>query len=197
MRTVSIQLYKFTELPTERAKERARDWFRRGDEFDGESVIADFLEVARLLGYENVEQRWTGFSSQGDGASFTGSWTAAKVDADRLRQWAPKDEELHKIALKLQDIKVEYPNAEANLVDGRSRYCNENSVDFEAGVGWDYKSGWGVTFGEFTTTSRELMRWLYQQLEKEYEYQQSAEYVDETIEINEYEFTEDGDFWDE
>lgn len=39
---------------------------------------------------------------------------------------------------------------------------------------------------------RDYMRWIYKQLEKEHEYQNSNEVVDETITINEYEFDEDG-----
>ena len=33
MRTETITIYKFDELPTERAKERARDWWREGMDF--------------------------------------------------------------------------------------------------------------------------------------------------------------------
>ncbi len=36
------------------------------------------------------------------------------------------------------------------------------------------------------------MNWIYRQLEKEYEYQNSDECVDENILCNSYTFTEDG-----
>jgi hypothetical protein len=39
---------------------------------------------------------------------------------------------------------------------------------------------------------RDLARWLYRQLEREYEYLTSDEMVDETIIANEYTFTETG-----
>lgn len=39
---------------------------------------------------------------------------------------------------------------------------------------------------------RDLARWLYRQLEREYEYQTSDEAIDETILANEYTFTETG-----
>lgn len=39
---------------------------------------------------------------------------------------------------------------------------------------------------------RELARWLYRQLEREYEYLSSDETVDEAIAVNDYTFTEDG-----
>jgi hypothetical protein len=36
------------------------------------------------------------------------------------------------------------------------------------------------------------MRWIYRQLEAEYDYRMSAESVEESILINEYEFDENG-----
>lgn len=39
---------------------------------------------------------------------------------------------------------------------------------------------------------RDLARWLYRRLEREYDYLSSDEAVDETIEANEYTFTEAG-----
>jgi hypothetical protein len=39
---------------------------------------------------------------------------------------------------------------------------------------------------------RDLARWLYRQLEREYEYLSSDEMVDEAILANDYTFTDDG-----
>ena len=43
-----------------------------------------------------------------------------------------------------------------------------------------------------TEALRDLARWLYRQLEREYEYLTSDEAVDDAITANEYTFTEDG-----
>ena len=43
-----------------------------------------------------------------------------------------------------------------------------------------------------TEALRDLARWLYRQLEREYEYLTSDEAVDETIAANDYTFTETG-----
>jgi hypothetical protein len=40
---------------------------------------------------------------------------------------------------------------------------------------------------------RDLMQWLYDSLEREYDTTQADEQVDESIRCNEYEFDEDGD----
>lgn len=45
---------------------------------------------------------------------------------------------------------------------------------------------------EIAETLRDYMHWIYRQLEKEYDYLNSDEAVDESIKANEYEFTEDG-----
>lgn len=39
---------------------------------------------------------------------------------------------------------------------------------------------------------RDLARWLYRQLEREYDYQTSDEVADESIEANGYTFTDEG-----
>ena len=43
-----------------------------------------------------------------------------------------------------------------------------------------------------TEALRDLARWLYRQLEREYDYLSSDEVVDETIAANQYTFTEAG-----
>jgi hypothetical protein len=50
-------------------------------------------------------------------------------------------------------------------------------------------------FGEVRNALHSLMDWLYRTLEKEYEYHNSDEQIEESIRINEYEFDEDGNRW--
>jgi hypothetical protein len=62
----------------------------------------------------------------------------------------------------------------------------------------DNPSGQEMTTGaEDTVTEvlRDLARWLYRQLEREYEYQTSDAVVDEAIRINGYTFTGDGQWF--
>lgn len=86
-------VYKFDEL-SDSAKEKAREWFRGTDcqdfhDVHGESVIEDFCEIAGHLGFDisadDVE--WSGFSSQGDGASFTGVFTLSDMNPEALSAW--------------------------------------------------------------------------------------------------------------
>ena len=46
---------------------------------------------------------------------------------------------------------------------------------------------------EITECLRDFANWIYKQLERDYDYQNSDDAVAETIEANDYEFTEDGE----
>jgi hypothetical protein len=207
MRTISTTVYDYSELSDE-AKEKARDWYRTRWAHDsdwGESVLSDFTEAIRALGFDpasgnpNIRPRpsgiyYSGFSSQGDGACFEGSWSAvdckpAKVKA--LIEDRPKDLELVRIAVELSMLATAYPNACASLTH-RGRYYHEMTVD----VDFDPNDGNGEPDNEhteeFTELARGLMRYLYRRLESEYEYLNSDEVVAESLEVNGYEFTADG-----
>lgn len=64
------------------AKARARDWYRSGniDDFWAEYVIDEWTKELEDMGFDTVKIGYSGFSSQGDGASFT----AKRFD---LKQW--------------------------------------------------------------------------------------------------------------
>ena len=92
--TIARTIYKFDEL-SEHAKETARDWWRQceNSDFDTEFMYEDFERVAEALGVtfrrrdvplygggtrSKARIFWTGFSSQGDGASFEGAYAYVK-----------------------------------------------------------------------------------------------------------------------
>jgi len=57
-----------------RSKERARDWYRHvsaGDNYFSEFIIEDWKARLEKKGFNSPEISYSGFSSQGDGASFT------------------------------------------------------------------------------------------------------------------------------
>src|SRR5690606_34440052 len=68
-------------------------------------------------------------------------------------------------------------------------YCMDISVDRDSSV---YQAPTAGAEEEVTEALRDLARWLYRQLEREYEYRTSDEAVDEAIAANEYSFTETG-----
>lgn len=65
--------FQFDQLSDD-AKEKARDWYREasaGDNYFSEPVIEDWKARLEKKGFNDPEISWSGFSSQGDGASFT------------------------------------------------------------------------------------------------------------------------------
>lgn len=206
-RTVESTVYKFGEL-SDRAKERARDWYRRmitNDDYD--SVIDDAATMADILGI-NLRQRpiklmngstrydpciwWSGFSSQGDGACFEGSYSYAKGAAKKIRAHAPQDSELHRIASELQAIQRRNGYQLTAQCRQRGHYNHSGcmTVDVERASGErDMTSEAGETV---TQLLRDFADWIYAQLGKENDYLNSDEQVDESIDANEYEFDEEG-----
>jgi len=190
---IETTVYSFDEL-SDAAKEKARDWYREGaldyDWYD--SVYSDAKEAGRILGIEITDIFFSGFCSQGDGACFEGRYSYAKQSAKKIREYAPQDTILHSIADSLQAIQAEsFYSLEAS-VKHRGHYSHEFCTDIDV---FDGRSGdcAPVDVAEAITKElRRLMKWIYRQLEADYDYLNSDESVDETIKINEYTFTESG-----
>lgn len=193
MRTITkeIQVYTYDEL-SDNAKCRVKEWANTF-EFGAECVLDDFKTIAELLGFYDVRPRYSGFWRQGSGASFTGHYTYAKGAAKAIREYAGRDVELHAIADGLQALqRRSFYQLRANLTlcSGSNHYSHENtiSIEVERGEGWPSDE----VAEAFAELARDLMRWLYQTLEREYDYRNSDENISEHCASNGYEFTEDG-----
>jgi len=204
--TITKTIFKFNEL-SDSAKETARDWFRSCiDHDDFDTVIEDAVNMGKLLGIE-IDSKgqshcvyWSGFSSQGDGACFEGSYAYKKGSVKAIlsetgakREDASKgDKELLRIAKSLQAIqKTAFYQLTATMKhSGHYNHSGCMSVDVSR---YDDKE----TTCEQDEAIRDLMRdfanWIYKQLDAENDYLYSEENVDESIEANDYEFYEDGE----
>lgn len=202
-RVVESTLYKFSEL-SDRAKEKARDWYRDGLEFDPE--YEPFETAARLLGIDFECNRgrhgtgpnimYSGFSSQGDGASFTGTYTP-KHSSQAIRDEFGTNTELHKIADALTAFNCRYI-----LLNGSRDWSGKithsgREVHKYSMYGEVYDANGeqldGALCDEFTGIMRDFAQWIYDGLESQYDWLMSDEATDESIEANEYEFDEDGE----
>lgn len=136
---------------------------------------------------------FSGFWSQGDGASFEGGYGYAKDAARKIRLHAPEDEDLHEIADMLQIAQRRNFYQLRADISHRGRYhheyCMAISVERDSPSGQDMTSD---AEGAVTETLRDLARWLYRQLEREYDYQMSDGVIDDAILANEYTFTAEG-----
>lgn len=246
MKEVIVKAYEFDEL-SDSAKEKAREWFRSVScdyNFWSEYTLEEAEEQAALMGIDitnNKDSRgahiyWSGFSSQGDGACFEGTWRASGVKADKVADgWGPDPAttEIKRIAAVFAEIAKKYPHA-SFTVKHRGHYSHENCTEFDFTILSDEEYGKkseevadilareAVPLSEFTReaaerlsrstekrreelwgdylrveeelkeNAKDFMRWIYRQLEKEYEYQNSDEQVNENIKCNEYLFSESG-----
>jgi hypothetical protein len=188
--TQRFVVYKFDDLSKE-AKEKAIEKHREflSEVWDGDYVQDDFKEDMKKWGIDEIEIQYSGFWSQGDGASFTG-W----IDIPKFLKEAGWEKDYAKLLKAINDgediddvakiERISHHYSHANTVQVKPLYYRgeDEEVDKQADKLGD----------EMTDFVREKSRELYRKLEQSYEYETSDENVAESIRINEYEFTADG-----
>ena len=203
--TVKVTVFSFDEL-SERAKENARDWWRKGALDYGwwDAVYEYASNVAEILGID-LEQKtvklmsgrtcydpaiyFSGFCSQGDGACFDATYRYAKGAAKKIREYAPQDAEIHAIADALQATQRKaFYRLEANIRQS-GRYFD---VEIEVFDREDNYKDIGNAENDIAKSLRDFAHWIYQKLENEHDYLMGDEQVDEAIRSNKYIFDEHG-----
>lgn len=202
-------VYQFREL-SDPAKEKARSWYRETaidpDWYD--FVYADFETICGILGVclktntiplvgggtrQKSNIYFRGFWSQGDGACFEGVYRYERQAPVKIRHHAPQDASLHRIADALQAVQHRNFYQLRAEISHRGFYTHEHSMAIS--VERDSPTGQDMSANAediVTEALRDLARWLYAQLEREYDFQTSDEAVDEAISANAYTFTETG-----
>jgi hypothetical protein len=169
MKTITTTVYTFDELSDE-AKEKARDWYRRvsfGDSFAGDNIVGDAIQVGlkirSLDGHRNNEGEFL----------------------------ASAEETAHKIEENHGQSCETFIDAKAYLAD-RDNVINGAEKDDEGNFADEYNLD-----RKLDALDRDFLRVLLEDyrimLNKEIEYQSSAEYIDENVSANEYTFTETGE----
>ena len=188
MRVIEKTIYQFDEL-TDAAKEKARGWFRGiacSDNWWAECVIDDAKHIGAMIGFDVDKIYWRGFSSQGDGACWTGSATYSTGCAAAVARECPQDSEIQRIARAWEGLQCRNFYQIRGSVSANDRYMRTR-VDAYRADDCDVidEDDAGQTVSDFAD-------WIYRSLEREYDYRMSDECVDEDIRANEYEFGEDG-----
>jgi hypothetical protein len=207
--TICTTVYQFPEL-SDAAKEKARSWYREAAFHDDwwDAVYDDFERICDILGVSlktkavrffggGTRQKpsiwFSGFSSQGDGACFEATVSHAKGSTREIRAYAPRDQVLQSIADRLQAVQRQNFYQLYADVTHRGRYYHEYCMTIE--VSRDSPTGQAPTDGSeeiVVEALRDLARWLYRQLQTEYDHLTSDEAIEEGIIVNEYTFTEGG-----
>jgi hypothetical protein len=197
MKTIQVNVYSFAELdPKAQAKvlDKFREW-ASGD-FDG-SYTLDYYKTEKATErcFEIKDIFWSGFGSQGDGASWKG--------AVKVIPWLEKNQPDNPL-LKYREAFEEY--CTEIRIGQEGHYYHSNTMflpEDDLGSVLDF-----IFEREGATEKAELLikdlraailkdakdfAWeIYNNLQEEYEYQTSDECIKENIELNEREFFADG-----
>ena len=197
MRVQTRNIYKFDELSDD-SKENALNELRSSDGYLQykwyDHVYDDAKIIGGLMGIEIDKIYFSGFSCQGDGACFEGTYSYNKGATLAVKSYAPQDKELHSIVLALQQI--QRPMFYGLVVHVKQsghynhEYCTQIDIYNESEIG-DYYIDSSV-HDELADVLRDFMRWIYKQLESEYWYLMSDDAIIEDATANEWEFYENG-----
>jgi hypothetical protein len=179
----------FAALSTQ-AKEVARQEYRESTAQDNDwydFVFEDAVRMAALLGIEIDTHSifFSGFSSQGDGASFKGSYSYAQDMLKDILREAPQDTALHRLAERLVVLQVSVylehgQRLSATIsVSGRSYHSRTMTVD-ETFDDEDLDPT-PEQAKELTDILRDYADWIYGQLRQEDDYLNSDEAIDEQL----------------
>lgn len=127
------------------------------------------------------------------GACFIGTYQYKAQSARLIRKACPQDIELHAIAAALQHVQRRNFYQLYASISHNSRYCNEQSVSIYVGTNMYNHEVSSDDDEQVQELLRDFMRWIYHSLKIEYEYQNADEQVDESIRVNEYTFTAEGE----
>jgi hypothetical protein len=181
-----------------------------------DTVYEDFRQICTILGIEldSGEPSFSGFWSQGDGASWTGRYQAQGLGyagleplytydlaPAKIRKHAPQDEELHRIADELCLLARIYGPTYAIVRRHSHHYVHSNTMCVSE---WEYHDD-EIDINDVDDkiidhieeallhAFQALADWLYKTLEAEHDYLTSDEAVIGTLEANEIEEEQDED----
>lgn len=202
MKVIKTTVYTIDELSSA-AKQEARQWWIDNlNAMDyADSVYEGANEIAKLMGIEISQNRgqldiyWSGFSSQGDGASFKGYFQSKADNQEDVKGWAPLDETLRSIAADM-DMVYDLGNGQTcGKVTTRGPYSHSGTMVFDFHTDYtDQVSEADQQEAEKLAESamRRFADWIYRQLEESYNDACSDEQVDDVLRSNEYTFTSAG-----
>ena len=157
------------------------DWWEYSDE--------DFKTILELLGFYRINTSFSGFWSQGDGASFTARYSIEKRIVQRIKSYAPLDLELHRIAKDIQTVQQACKYGFVGSIYCTGNYSHSHTMRFETE---DYNNPKIDEYeDEFLQLCRDLADWYYQRLEQEWDFLNSDEVISEHLICNEYDFEDE------
>lgn len=196
--------FKYEELD-EAGQQKAREWWSGvacADDSWYEPAQEDFIRVLRLfdLDTEGGQIYFSGFSSQGDGASFKGWYRhTGGAHTPRVKAYC-NDETLIKLAERLDILQtaIQLQHGQFWMFDvERPHTYYSHSYTMALGNLQSDGPGESVNYeddvhDEALAIMRELADWYYGQLESYYDHETSDETAKEALTSNDYRFDETG-----
>lgn len=143
-----------------------------------DSTIEDFCD--NILPHFGIDVSYkdvafSGFWSQGDGASFTGLFYLSDVNPTDLIVSAPSEVELHQLVEELAELAESHPDIQGKVTRMSSIYSHSNTMiigDYSSDEGYYNKETEAFAAAEDNLLSifRQLADWLYSRLNSEYDY---------------------------
>ena len=208
----TLNTYSFNELSDE-AKQVAfnNSLYINVDHWDWyDSTKDDFHTILELIGFYNIDSSFSGFYSQGDGASFSADYRykkgclGASFSADyrykkgclkAVKQHVPNDTELHDIVKCIVSHQKNNGYLLSSEMSQLGYYCHSNTKYFPWCKNDDSYFYWknDLVECELEQLFKDLANWYYSRLVSEYEYLTSFDVVAEMLEDNEIKFLENGE----
>ncbi len=187
METKQITVYLYDEL-SERAKDKARDWYANGMDIDLDFAIDDIKRMASLFGLTINDLSYS-VGGYGDYCMIKGEYVYKKGALKAIKSEAPQDIDLLEIVSALQNLqKRHFYSLSSTLAPSglRNGLTHVTSGDYRL---FDMSDATEEALQEIF---RAFSNWAESRLTSDYEYQTSQESIEESIRANEYTFLENG-----
>lgn len=196
----SEMTFSFSELPKEIQEKIIEDEKQHisesGDDYWSEPILEGFHEDMEALGLTDIEVEYSGFWSQGDGASFT----ARVYNADNKKFITEAlglkvlDEVAENLAISIKRISHHYSHEKT--IEGYVEVDGDDEVEKDMGTGMiitiNVEDSLESIEDAVTTWARSRSKKLYDDLETAYNEQFKEEHIIEDLEANGVEFDESG-----
>lgn len=189
-------VYSLDEL-SEEARKKAIEDYRQGSS-ESMNLDCETSEMKRLLkmfGFNDVKLYYSGFWSQGDGASFVGGYrhVAGGLKAVKEEFTGTWFKDVIEYLELLEAINKKCFYSLLYRIDSRGNYCHANTMNIHYIDDYRGNRDFSKYEDELLEYVRGIANTFYRMLEKAYDGYLSDESLIQDIEDNEYEFYEDGE----
>ena len=194
MQTINVELFTISEL-SEQTRQKAIEKERSHCDVDLSYTVEYIEEILTCLGFQSPKISYSGFSSQGDGLSFTcDNWQYKKGMLDNIKQVTTNKDVLEWAQCLYSESKDTFFKLSFCVERTSKRYAHQNTVIIADNLGSDYQLS-DKQIDLLEDIKNGLCLVFYRMLENDYDYQLSDEYIVESLSSNDVLFLESGKVW--